>query len=167
MRYPKNQTIENQYTAGGEFTSPNGQIYKGYYWQFKNNYYIGKTPTKEPNIELKRITSETIKTIEIENNISLNSLLILGRNTVNNIINSSTQFNSIVPQQKNENRYFIRKINEINIIIKEIDEPTYNTILNNPLYQKIIIPGNNIYIESPELDRANEQMPGLKTFLGF
>jgi hypothetical protein len=167
MRYPKNQTIENQYTSGGEFTSPNGQIYKGYYWQFKNNYYIGKTPTEEPNIELKHITPETIKKIEIGNNISLSSLLILGKNTVTNIINSSTQFNSIAPQDKIENRYFVRKINEINIIIKEVDEPTHNTMLNNPIYQKLTILGIDIYQNSPQLDRANEQMPGIKTFLGF
>jgi len=166
MRYPKNQTIENQYTSGGEFTSPNGQIYKGYYWQFKRNYYVGKSPS-EPKIELKRITPETIKIIEIGNIISLNSLLTLGKNTVNNIINSSTQFNSIIPQPKNENRYFVRKINEVNIIIKEIDEPTYNTMLNNPIYQKIIIPGIDIYRGSPILDKANEQMPGIKAFLGF
>jgi hypothetical protein len=166
MRYPKNQTIENQYTSGGEFTSTNGNIYKGYYWQFKNKFYEGKSPTKQ-NIELKRITPETIKTIEIGNNISLSSLLILGKNTVTNIINSSSQFNSIVPQDKNENRYFIRKINEVNIIIKEIDESTYNTMLNNPIYQKLIIPGIDIYRFSPELDKANEVMPGIKAFLGF
>ena len=166
MRYPKNQTIENQYTSGGEFTSPNGQIYKGYYWQFKNNYYEGKTPT-EPKVELKHITPETIKKIEIENSISLSSLLLLGKNTVTNIIKSSSKFNSIVPQSKNENRYFIKKINEVNIIIKEIDESSYNTMINNPIYQKLTILGSEIYIGSPILDKANEQMSGIKAFLGF
>ena len=130
------------------------------------NYYIGKTPV-EPKVELQKITPTTIKTIEIENNISLSNLLILGKNTVNNIVKSSSKFNSIIPQPKNENRYFVRKINEVNIIIKEVDEPTYNTMLNNPIYQKLTIPGTDIYLNSPELDKANTIMPGIKVFLGF
>ena len=72
-----------------------------------------------------------------------------------------------MPPQGNSIRYFIKKINQFPIIIKEINEQTYNNYKNNPFYQSIAVklPASDFKIDTKELDQADKQMPGLKAFL--
>jgi hypothetical protein len=64
-----------------------------------------------------------------------------------------------LPPQSTSIRYFIKKINIFPIIIKEVSEQTYSNYLNDPFYQTIAIGTDE------NLDRAEAQMPGIKTFL--
>jgi hypothetical protein len=64
-----------------------------------------------------------------------------------------------LPPQSTSIRYFIKKINIFPIIIKEVSEQTYSSYLNDPFYQTIAIGTDE------NLDRAEAQMPGIKTFL--
>ena len=64
-----------------------------------------------------------------------------------------------LPPQSTSIRYFIKKINVFPIIIKEVSEQTYSSYLNDPFYQTIAIGTDE------NLDRAEAQMPGIKTFL--
>ena len=168
MRFPKNQIKENQYTSGGEFVLVgSGKLYTGYYWQFKDNYYVGKAPNNDNNlIQIKKITPEDIKKIEIKNNISPSAAFALGNNIINKL-SSITTVTSIVPQNTDEMRYFSKKINQTPFIIKEINQDTFNTLKTDPFYQTTSIPGNLVFFGSNELDRAEQQMPGLKIFLGI
>jgi hypothetical protein len=168
MRYPKNQIKENQYTSGGEFVLvDSGKIYTGYYWQFKDNYYVGKAPNNNNNlVQIKKITPQDIKKIEIKNRISPSAAFALGNNVINKL-SSITAFTSKVPQSTDEMRYFSKKINETPFIIKEIDQDTFDTLKTNPFYQTTSILGSLIFPGSKELDQANQQMLGLKAFLGI
>jgi hypothetical protein len=168
MRFPKNQIKENQYTSGGEFVlADSGKLYTGYYWQFKDKFYVGKTPSNDNNfVQIKKITPEDIKKIEIKNNISPSAAFALGNKIINKL-SSITTFTSMVPQSTDEIRCFSKKINQTPFIIKEIDQDTFNTLKTNPFYQTTQISGGSIFPGSKELDQAEQQMPGLKAFLGI
>jgi hypothetical protein len=45
--------------------------------------------------------------------------------------------------------------------IKQVDKDTYNQIVSNSFYQTIILKANY-----SNIDQAEQQMPGLKAFLG-
>jgi hypothetical protein len=64
-----------------------------------------------------------------------------------------------LPPQSTPIRYFIKKINIFPTIIKEVSEQTYSSYLNDPFYQTIAIRSDE------NLDQAEIQMPGIKTFL--
>jgi hypothetical protein len=64
-----------------------------------------------------------------------------------------------LPPQSTSIRYFIKKINVFPTIIKEVSEQTYSSYKNDPFYQTIAI------VSDENLDRAEAQMPGIKTFL--
>lgn len=168
MRYPKNQIKENQYTSGGEFVLvDSGKIYTGYYWQFKDKYYVGKMPNSNNNlVQIKKITPQDIKKIEIKNRISPSAAFALGNNIINKLSTIITVV-AKVPQSTDEIRYFSKKINQTPFIIKEIDQNTFNILKTDPFYQITSIPGDLIFPGSKELDLAEQQMPGIKAFLGI
>jgi hypothetical protein len=56
-----------------------------------------------------------------------------------------------------------QKINVNPIIIKEVDEKSYISVRGNPLYKTTFIGVYNGVDQN--LDKAESQMPGLKTFL--
>lgn len=140
---PSDKILENQYTKGNEFIDSTGKDYQGYYCVVAGNkYYTGKTY----NIKSK-ILSPILITPQLPSPTSL-------------------------PPQNTSTRYFLKKINEFPISIKEVDELTYNTYKISPLYQSAMIKmlniDNRVYtviIDDESLNQAEAQMPGLKTFL--
>jgi hypothetical protein len=134
---PADKILENQYTRGNEFVSlTTGKYYQGYYCVvLSNKYYEGKTYTT-PSKELKKVDPTTIAPPPVS-----------------------------LPPQKTTTRYFIKKLNVFPTIIKEVNEQTYKNFINDLFYQTATVEGEMIFRDSPELNKAEAQMPGLKAFL--
>jgi hypothetical protein len=62
-------------------------------------------------------------------------------------------------------RFFYKKVNEQPIIIKEIDENTYKSLITNSLYQVTFI--GTYQGKTQSIDEAERQLPGIKAFLGL
>ena len=135
---PADKILENQYTRGNEYIDNNGKYYQGYYCVvLSTKYYTGKTYTLQ-SVELSKI--ESTQPISIPTSL---------------------------PPQTTATRYFLKKINQHPIIIKEVDEMTYNIYQGDPFYQLVAVqvPGSDFNMNSKALDDADKQMPGLKIFL--
>ena len=133
---PADKILVNQYTKGNEFTLPLGEYYQGYYCIVLNSkYYTGKTYTD---------TSKELTKVEP---------------------NPGPVAPTSLPRQTTPTRYFLKKVNHYPIIIKEVDEMTYNMYKNDSFYQSATVESDMIFRNSPELNKAESQMPGLKIFL--
>lgn len=156
MRIPKNKIQTGKYTSGGEFYTKSTQIpYQGYYYIFNNLFFAGK-----------EYDPKALEIIKLE---QTNSLLFRASTFIFSKISGLTsqslkspKITSLQPNLENkltETRYFCKQINIYPIIIKETDEKTYNALQGNPLYQTTFLNKNQ------NLEQADKQMPGLKTFL--
>ena len=180
LRVPKNKVKEGKYTSGGQFIEVNtNKIYKGYYCEFNNEFYIGKefdikspklTPVKNANTLLNKGKSLAIfSTITGITSQALQSTPIPGVPFSPGINNAPGGGNiPNIPAISKENippKFYCKKTNNQPIIIKEINETTYKSFLTNPLYQTTFTgtyQGKNQTIED-----AEKQMPGLVSFLGL
>lgn len=135
---PADKILENQYTRGNEYIdNSTGKYYQGYYCVvLDSKYYTGKTYNIQSKELLKVVATPAPQTPT-----------------------------SLPPQTGALKRYFLRKINVFPISIKEVNEQTYNNYNNDPLYQSAVLIAGTIFKGSAELDKAEAQMPGLKTFL--
>jgi hypothetical protein len=134
---PADKILENQYTGGNEFVSlTTGKYYQGYYCIISGNkYYEGKTYNSQSK-QLKKVDPTPVPATPVS-----------------------------LPPQTTPTRYFLKKINIFPVVIKEVDEQTYNSLINNVYYQRAIVESEMIFRNSPELDKAERQMSGLKAFL--
>jgi len=127
---PADKIQNNQYTRGNEYIL-NGKYYQGYYCiVLGNQYYTGKT-----------YTNRSIRLTKAE-------------------VNVEPAKPTSLPPQPSLIRYFIKQVNRQPIVIKEVNEDTFNKFKNNPLYQTIEVKNIN-----PLPIEAELQMPGLKAFL--
>lgn len=177
MRIPQNKILSNQTTSGGEYMfKDTQQEYQGQYYIIGNQYFTGtnfSTEQKElvkiitKNINPLKAQSPTFSFGQVNNNQSLINLL----NTVKPQ-NTSFKTTSNDVSQGFVIRYFCKQLNISPILIKEIDKDTYNSLLNNSLYQVVSI---NYYLlthdttggnfKPDDLIKANSIMPGLMAFL--
>lgn len=134
---PADKILENQYTKGNEFVSlTTGKYYQGYYCIILDNkYYEGKTYNSQSK-QLKKVDPTPVASPPVS-----------------------------LPPQKTPTRYFLKKINIFPVVIKEVDEQTYNSLINNVYYQRATVETEMVFRNSPELDKAERQMSGLKAFL--
>jgi hypothetical protein len=134
---PADKILESQYTRGNEFVSlTTGKYYQGYYCIISGNkYYEGKTYNSQSK-QLKKVEPTPVTAAPVS-----------------------------LPPQKTATRYFIKKVNIFPAVIKEVDEQTYNILVNDAYYQKATVEGGMVFRNSPELDKAEAQMSGLKAFL--
>jgi len=134
---PADKILENQYTRGNEFVSlTTGKYYQGYYYIILGNkYYEGKTYNSQSK-QLKKVDPTPVPPPPVS-----------------------------LPPQTTPTRYFLKKINIFPVVIKEVDEQTYNSLINNAYYQKATVESEIIFRNSSELDKAERQMPGLKAWL--
>lgn len=160
MRYPKNQLKENLHTPGGEFIdTSNNRVYSGYYWEINGRYFIGKTASNNA-IELKKASPEEIQKAQLNKTEGIN---YASKGTV---LSSNTKVSSIPVNTSTSNiRYFSKQINITPTIIKEISKDTFDSIKNNAIYQTISLEADSIYLNSPALDVAERNFPGIKAFL--
>ena len=162
MKVPSNIIITSKYTIGNELVDPSTNIYyQGYYYEFNNSFFKGKT--FDPNAD-KLIKKE-------DENLLLNDPKTRTYSQISGVTSqqlSSPKFTSIPSTSlkgldlENSIRYFVKKINSNQILIKEVNKETYQKlqIKNDPAYQLLAI--NEIELVSSNVDLI---MPGLKTFL--
>lgn len=154
MRIPNN-IIKVKYTSGNEYVLKltNNTYYTGYYYEMNAKFFIGK----KFDINAK----ELIKINKSNKRPDQNSIIF---DAISGI--KSQQIQKPVLSNNNSQNYitfYCKKINEQNILIKKIDEDTYLSLQNNPLYQTTYI---GIYNKKEQnIEEANKHIPGLKIFL--
>lgn len=164
LRIPKNLIVTSKYTSGGEYMFKSTQKeYKGYYYELNGNFFAGKEYKSNAN-ELLKININNINpflsrastsTYGFLSNIKLNNISSI-------VINTLSTNNDPNIDQSGEDTYYTRKINETPYAIKQIDQETYTNTLKNPLQKSVILKA-----DYSNIDQAEQQMPGLKAFLGI
>jgi hypothetical protein len=158
MRIPSN-IIKTNYTAGKEYMYlSSNKEYQGYYYEINDRFYIGK--------EFKANSPEIIK-IEI-----INTLLAQASTYVYGLVSgikssqlSSPKFNSLSKTDldtdtEGDETYYIKKLNVNPTIIKQINKKTFDELRQDPFHQVI-----SLKPDRSNLDQADKQMPGLKSFI--
>jgi len=165
MRYPKNQLKENLYTSGGEFIEIiSNRVYSGYYWEGNGRYFVGKTVNNNSN-ELRKITSTEIEKLKISNNLPASLPSKISKNFTD-LLNTNQSVSSIpLGSSTDTDRYFVKQTNVNPILIKEVNKTNFDQIRNNPIYQTLVLPGNSVYLDSPEINKAEITFPGITSFL--
>jgi len=158
MRVPAN-TIEIKYTSGDEFVfSFNYKFYQGHYYEFNDKFFAGK--------EFNIYASELVKANSKEINTSLTNPKTFIYGSFTKIPpKSSPKLISIAKTDldvdtEGVETYYAKKINVNPPAIKEIDKKTFDQLQQDPFYQVI-----SLKPDRSNLDQADQQMPGLKTWL--
>jgi hypothetical protein len=187
MKIPSSK-IQIKYTIGGEFVfKKTNKSYQGYYYILNNLFFKGDTydPQAEelvPKTEANQLLSTNVDTANYSliSNISSKDLQEPKINQLaTSYPNPDTFYNevySVRPESEvykvgklfdtptysslSNTRYFYKKVTSTNpIIIREIDQDTYDILKGNPLYITTFI-GPNKTIEI-----AEKELPGLTLFL--
>lgn len=184
MYFPKSKILENQYTAGKEYTLAN-KDYIGYYTLLANEQaYTGKTITNNSQLLVKGSFLNS-------NKVTIYDKLIQNNENINKV-KDQIALQNYLPKPSEEDykigsiqRYFAKISNSTKIEIIEIDKKSYESVQNKdnryfniyevislqwkisgPLFDK---PDNHIYgiINTNErvLVQANQKMDGLLLFL--
>jgi hypothetical protein len=160
MRVPAN-LIKTNYTAGKEYMYLSSyKEYQGYYYEMNNKFYVGKTYNSN--------SKELVK-IELRN---INTLLTQASTYVYGLVSgikssqlSSPKFISIPKTDldtdtEGDETYYAKKLNNNPILIKQISKKTFDELKQDPFHQVI-----SLKPDRSNLDQADKQMPGLKSFL--
>lgn len=166
MRIPSNIIDTGKYTIGKEFINTSDKKeYQGYYYQVGDRYFAGKSFSQNAP-ELKKVTDNSFYFDNINKEYS--SLTKVDPST---IIVPKTIHNRDMSQKDAQGQYYYtyyaKKINSNPILIREIDKETYLELQNKGIWQviSIITTQGDGYIDSDELDRAEKEMPGIKTWI--
>jgi hypothetical protein len=156
MRVPKNIIVTSKYTQGNEYMYKNTQNqYQGYYYELNGKTFVGKTFDVYA-LELVRMTPNNFNTL-----LTKASTYVYGE--LSNIKIPNILIPSVVlTSNSDEETYYTRKINEIPYSIKQISKETYTNTLKDPIYQSVILKA-----DYSNIDQAEQQMPGLRAFLGI
>jgi hypothetical protein len=160
MKIPSN-LIQYNYTSGNEFVNPDTNVpYQGYYYEVNGIYFTGnRFNASAPKIIKKENENKYLNDPKIATYAKLTGFT--SQNSSEPNITSLPQTNPEGTRlEENIPRFFAQKINSNPIVIKEIDEKTYNSLQNSPFYITTYVSYNQ------SLTQANDQMPGLRTFLG-
>jgi hypothetical protein len=164
MRPPKNQILENLYTSGNEYLlSKTYDNYIGYYHSVAGKKYVGAT--YQPNsFELVPYTQR--REISAYNLSNIDPVYMrINPNIINTIKKDEfpivrINFN---PTPDPIYRFFIKRINEVNASILEVNKQTYLNARTTNFYYTLTIfwdpnkPSNYTEFEP--------QMPGIDSFL--
>ena len=165
MRPPKNQILENLYTKGNEYllirTYDN---YVGYYHSVSGKKYIGAT-YKQNSIELVPYTEN--REVAAYNLSKIDPVYMRINPNIINIIKRD-EFPIVrvnfTPSPNASYRFFIKRINETNSPILEVNKQTYTNARATKFYYTL-----SIFFNSKDsiLDYNvfEKQMPGIDTFL--
>jgi hypothetical protein len=165
MRVPKNIIQTGKYTSGGEFVEElSNKPYQGHYYELNGSLYTGKEYSvnavkiikKQNQNQLYNSTSTAM--FSFMSGITSQQLSVPPINSIN-VNNLSDEG---IPLGYST-RFFAQKININPIIIKEIDEKSYTSLQGTPLYKTTFI--GNYNGVNQNVDQAEAQVPGLKTFL--
>ncbi len=166
LRVPQNKIQEKKYTSGGEYIiEKTNESYKGYYYEFNNALYTGELfntaslkliPIQKRNGLLGR--GKSLATFSVLSGITSQ---LLQSPLITSVINKGFSFDKIF-------RFFCK--DKKTSIIREIDEDTYKSLSNNPLYETTSIqfdpsPGYPGGIPQ-DLDKAEKEISGISIFIG-
>jgi hypothetical protein len=172
MRVPKNIIQVGKYTSGNEFVEEKtNKPYQGHYYELNGSLYTGIEYSMDA---IKIIKKQDQNQLYNSSNTALFSLVSgitsqqLSTPSINVISNSKRDNlppinQSASPTPPTSHQFFIQKINVNPIIIKEVDEKSYNSVQGSPLFKTTFIGNYNGVNQT--IDQAEKQMPGLKTFL--
>jgi hypothetical protein len=161
MKIPANIIIKNQYTVGKEYMYVSSyKEYQGYYYEMNNKFFAGKT-FSENSLELIRISSDNVNTLLTQPSTYVYGLI--SKKSSKEL--SSPKFNSIIKSnldtdQEAVETYYAKKLNVNPTLIKQISKETFQSLASDPFYQVI-----SIAPDYSNLDEAEKQMPGIKTFV--
>ena len=165
MRPPKNQILENLYTKGNEYllirTYDN---YVGYYHSISGKKYIGAT-YKPNSIELVPYTQN--REVAAYNLSKIDPVYMRVNPSIINTIKKD-EFPIVranfTPSPNASYRFFIKRINETNSPILEVNKQTYTNAKNTRFYYTLNILWNS---KDSILDYNvfEKQMPGIDLFL--
>ena len=162
LKIPQNQIVQSKYTSGGEYMFVSTQNeYQGYYYDLNGKLFAGKEFNSN-NPEIVRIQSSNFNKL-----LGKTSTYVYGRISGTKI---NTSVVNALPKSDNPNitdvgtKFYCSKINVSPILIKEIDEQTYENIQRDPIYRTTYVGTYNNKFQST--DEADKQLPGLKIFIG-
>jgi hypothetical protein len=165
MKVPSNIIQTGKYTSGGEFVEElSNKPYQGHYYELNGSLYTGKEYSvnavkiikKQNQNQLYNSTSTAM--FSFMSGITSQQLSVPPINSIN-VNNLSDEG---IPLGYST-RFFAQKININPITIKEIDEKSYTSLQGTPLYKTTFIGSYNGVNQN--IDQAEAQIPGLKTFL--
>jgi hypothetical protein len=151
---PKSEILI-KYTSGNELVTINTNTpYQGYYYETNNKIYAGK--------EFQYNAPELVK-ISQSNKLYNNSSTALF-----SYLSGVTSQQLSTPKLTNipndiPVKFYCRKTNEFPIIIKEIDENTYSSLQQTPIYKTAFI--GTYKNKTQTIDQAEKEFPGIKDFL--
>ena len=156
MKVPKNIIQVGKYTSGGEFVEElSNKPYQGYYYELNGSLYTGK----EYSVDAIKIIKKQAQN-QLYNSTSTAMFSFMSGITSQQL--SIPLINS-VSINTTSTRFFAQKINVNPIIIKEIDEKSYTSLQGTSLYKTTFV--GNYNGVNQNVDQAEAQIPGLKTFL--
>lgn len=160
MKVPANIIQTGKYTQGSEFMYLDTyENYQGFYYILNNKYFAGKVFS---NIARELIKFDSSKVNKLKKDPKTSAYA-----NASGINIKENKAPAIVYKGDTIIRYFAKKLNVSPTLIREIDKQTFDQLQSDPLYQTvsvIILPGD-FNLDSNEINRANQQMPGLKAFL--
>jgi DNA-binding beta-propeller fold protein YncE len=160
LRIPTNQIITSKYTVGKEYlVLSTYKEYQGYFYEMNNRYFAGK----EFNLnapELIKMNSDSINPLLLNPETSTYGKLSKIKLKNNKITSQPVGGNSKEGDLEEVN-FYCKKINTH--IIKKIDEETYVSLQNDPLYQIAFVGKYNS--QTVELPAAEEQLPGISDWV--
>ena len=165
MRPPKNQILENLYTKGNEYllvrTYDN---YVGYYHSVSGKKYIGAT-YKPNSIELVPYTQN--REVAAYNLSKIDPVYMRVNPSIINTIKKD-EFPIVrvnfTPSLNPTYRFFIKRINESNSPILEVNKQTYTNAKNTRFYYTLNILWDS-NASSLDYNQFEPNMPGIKSFL--
>jgi len=152
--------IVTKYTPGGEFVNMlTNAAYQGYYYEYNNRIFAGNQYSVNAP-EIVRINSQNHNKLYNNTQTAIYSVSsgIKSKDITSPPV-SSLPYPGI--SLTTSTKFFYKKHNDN--IIKKIDEDSYKSLQKNPIYQTTFIGVYNGKTQT--IDQANQQMPGLKSFL--
>ena len=160
MKIPANIIQTGKYTQGQEYMyADTYENYQGYYYVLNNKFFAGKIFNNLAR-ELVKFDSTKVNKLKKDPKTA-----VYGKASGVNIKESKAS--GIVYKGDTIIRYFAKKLNVVPILIREINKKTFDELQSDPLYQttSVIIAPGDFNLDSNEINKANQQMPGLKSFL--
>jgi len=168
MRYPSNQIRENLYTKGFEFMLKKTYgNYIGFYHSLSGKYFAGARFIVSNTIELiqydekKQNSSYNISQLDL-------TYVRLKPEIINKIKRDNFEIVKLLPQYSPNpfKRYFIKRKNEINAPIMEVDKDTYNNArLSEFYYAGDILWDDSLAKTYNLIEQLEQKIPGILFYL--
>jgi hypothetical protein len=162
LRIPQNK-IKVKYTSGGEYVIANSNIrYQGYYHELNGKVYTGKEYNAFDSRPLTKITPELSSQLLFKPNTALYGAISNTKIPNSRVIGLPLEASNRNPEANvNIVKFYCQQLNTK--IIKDIDETTYLSLQNNPLFITTYVGiYNNVY---QDINDANQQIINISDWI--